>query len=288
MASCKSVFAVLKGSFGKWKRDDRVWLVFILTAVLLCVYMIRLPIYGKEIGGTITPFMLPFIFTEQINGNGNLKVLIFFGFILLMSDTPSLQANRHIVVIRCGRKNWWLGECIYVLCTAFIYVMYISILSSLFTLPLCTSDGSWGTLPDRIARSDSLRSSLLPGIVMPKAQISRITAAQAFIYAFSTFYLLSVFLGILILTLNLCTKSLGVGISVAAFLVLLDPVINYMMDDFSWHLYLFSPVNWSSMDLLKEFSGKGYLTGKWVYTALMLIIIIPGYISYRKIKRMDL
>ena len=87
-----------------WKKDYRIWSVGTVIMVLIIRYLIGVPLYALPNGKTSTALLLPVLLADAMNSNGLLKVLIFFGGILLFCDAPFLKDNKWFL-IHGGREN---------------------------------------------------------------------------------------------------------------------------------------------------------------------------------------
>ena len=128
-----------------WKKDYRIWSVGTVIMVLIIRYLIGVPLYALPNGKTSTALLLPVLLADAMNSNGLLKVLIFFGGILLFCDAPFLKDNKWFLIHRAGRKGWWKGECLYIAIASFIYMAFIAACSFLVVLP-CLEWNGWGSI----------------------------------------------------------------------------------------------------------------------------------------------
>ena len=276
-----AIKTILQINFSQWRHDDKIWIVFSVLLVLLTVCFVRIPFFCLENNAKVSPFLLSLIFISGMNGNGNIKILVLFGSVLLFSDAPFMFPGLTNVLYRCGRRSWCKGECLYIVLASAIYVGIIALFTVLIALPCIDLSGGWGSffeiLNNQMKENPALGLKIMPGIYLPSAVgYSEQQAVQVFLFTFPMFILQVIFLGLLVYILNLILKKSGPGIAVAAGLILLDPVLNYFMNDHLWWLYLLSPVNWSSMWLLEEFSGRGYLTREIVFGALTGLVVLEA------------
>ena len=70
--------------------------------------------------------------------------------------------------------------------------------------------------------------------------------------------------------------------------VLADPVVIYFYHEQTSWMMLFSPVNWSSIENLKKYSGEGMLTSVYVYAVSLSICAILMMVIKEKTREMDL
>ena len=246
-----------------WKKDYRIWSVGTVIMVLIIRYLIGVPLYALPNGKTSTALLLPVLLADAMNSNGLLKVLIFFGGILLFCDAPFLKDNKWFLIHRAGRRRWWKGECLYIAIASFIYMAFIAACSFLVVLVLYSK-------------------------VYPKNVISSTTVWNAAFYSYMVSSLTVMLLGYLVYAFNVVTGKNWPGILAASCLVLADPVVIYFYNEQTSWMMLFSPVNWSSIENLKKYSGEGMLTSVYVYAVSLSICAILMMVIKEKTHEMDL
>ena len=109
---------VAKSNFMRWKKDGRILLTFLLMIVLMIRYFSGLSSFGIKYHTKITPFLLSVVFADCDITNGLLKILVCFGWVCLLCDVPVRDPFLTYIVLRSGRKGWWLGENIYICASA--------------------------------------------------------------------------------------------------------------------------------------------------------------------------
>lgn len=126
---------VAKSNFMRWKKDGRILLTFLLMIVLMIRYFSGLSSFGIKYHTKITPFLLSVVFADCDITNGLLKILVCFGWVCLLCDVPVRDPFLTYIVLRSGRKGWWLGENIYICASAFGYTVFLSVIPALILLP---------------------------------------------------------------------------------------------------------------------------------------------------------
>lgn len=268
-----------------WKKDYRIWSVGTVIMVLIIRYLIGVPLYALPNGKTSTALLLPVLLADAMNSNGLLKVLIFFGGILLFCDAPFLKDNKWFLIHRAGRKGWWKGECLYIAIASFIYMAFIAACSFLMVLP-CLEWNGWGSIWE--ISSNKLMNYVLYSKVYPKNVISSTTVWNAAFYSYMVSSITVMLLGYLVYAFNVVTGKNWPGILAASCLVLADPVVIYFYHEQTSWMMLFSPVNWSSIENLKKYSGEGMLTSMYVYAVILSICAILMMVIKEKTHEMDL
>ena len=120
-----------------------------------------------------------------------------------------------------------------------------------------------------------------------KNVISSTTVNAAF-YSYMVSSLTVMLLGNLVYAFNVVTGKNWPGILAASCLVLADPVVIYFYHEQTSWMMLFSPVNWSSIENLKKYSGEGMLTSVYVYAVSLSICAILMIVIKEKTQEMDL
>ena len=248
-----------------WKKDYRIWSVGTVIMVLIIRYLIGVPLYALPNGKTSTALLLPVLLADAMNSNGLLKVLF--------------------LIHRAGRKGWWKGECLYIAIASFIYMAFIAACSFLVVLP-CLEWNGWGSIWE--ISSNKLMNYVLYSKVYPKNVISSTTVWNAAFYSYMVSSLTVMLLGYLVYAFNVVTGKNWPGILAASCLVLADPVVIYFYHEQTSWMMLFSPVNWSSIENLKKYSGEGMLTSVYVYVVNLSICAILMMVIKEKTHEMDL
>lgn len=249
MGIYRTAFFVAKSNFMRWKKDGRVLLTFLLMIVLMIRYFSGLSSFGIKYHTKITPFLLAVVFTDCDITNGLLKILVCFGWICLLCDVPVRDPFLTYTVLRSGRKGWWLGENIYICLAAFFYTVFLMVVPALILLPSISLSEFWGSTIAQILQSREYQIQYLGNLVLPQKVIAMIYPYGSQILSFLAVWLQFWFLGMVMYSINFCCKNNTLGVAVAVFLILLDPVVAYCGEFMStkW-MYRFSPVNWSSIE----------------------------------------
>lgn len=289
METFKAAVVIARQNLAEWRKNDRILVLLILTAMLICIYIGKLPVYALTHNEKNTLFLMPLLFTEAINANGLLKVLLFFGTILLFCNAPFLDEHKYFLILRSRRSGWWMGEVLYVIAGSFAYVLEIFLISILLALPAASIGQGWGeSVMTAFDASLETYLQIFTGISLPPELIMNVTPEIAIWYTFFVSWLVMVLLGLLIYCINLYSGKSWPGVAVAVFLVVLDPVLQYTQTTYNAFDLLLSPVSWSSIENLQKYSGIGMLTvpyvilAGWGLAALLILLIA------RKSKRMDI
>lgn len=284
----KKAVLVTGSNFICWRKDYRIWFVFLIEGFLVCRYLSGITRYGLETNTTCTPFLLAVLFTDGTIANGLLKVLIYFGLIVLLCNAPFRDQRIHYLVIRSGKKAWWLGECLYILGASLVYILFLALISMLAVAPVITWKPFWGSAMNRILREGSeVMNEYLNHLLVPSEIIHTIYPFAAQWMTALIGWLSFSALGFLIFLVNELTGTFMLGSLAAAFFVLLDPIVRWLAFARSryWWYYA-SPVSWSSIEHWDMLGVNRPLNGMAVVfcnaALLILLALATRIVSGRK------
>lgn len=276
----RGIIAVSYCNISRWKKDYRVWLILIFTALLIVEYLKGYTIYGIAEGKKMTFCMLPILFQTCDISLRAPKVLWHIGYILLLCDAPFLNSNALYVIMRSGRKKWWIGECLYIFEIAFLYMGFITIVSSALAIPVISFENDWGdVLVDFINGTDTktveeLLYSYHLGLGEPERAISMLYPFACEAYTFFTGIASFSILGLLLYLVNLVQKNIVWGIGTACMIVFLDPILTYLAKPANYWLQAFSPVCWTSVECINLLGTRFFISIPFVTAASLIVISV--------------
>lgn len=277
----RSAGAITYTNFMRWKSDLKVWLIFGFLTIHLVQELKGLTEFGLEYGEQCTAYLLPMLFDSPHISVGTMKMMLYLGGILLLCDAPFIYQNTPYMVVRSRRESWWMGECLYILCTTFLYTSFIVLISTLVILPVATFGESWGGVVSAFAFG---RESIAPitfnrqydvYIGMPTSAVNYLYPAGCQVYLFFTVWASLFWLGLLQYLISLKSKNIFLGFAVASVFVFLDPILNcltIMGDVFRW-VQVLSPVCWTSVVSLQIVEINSPLTIPFVVGMLAFLIL---------------
>ncbi len=183
-------------------------------------------------GTQCTAFLLPILFNTLNISIGTMKMMLYLGCILLLCDAPFIYKATPYMVLRSHRESWWMGECLYIILTTYLYTAFITLVSTVVVLPVATFGESWGGVISAFGfASGGVEERILPGqydifVAIPKASIGQLYPAGAQMYTFLTVWGSFIFLGLLQYLVSLVSKKYVFGICVCSIFVFLDPILN--------------------------------------------------------------
>lgn len=138
MSNRKQIRLVAGYQFKQWKKNPRVWLSFLLAFVLCLMLTDKVISFAHEYGTSIQMFEV-FVWTFGDPGAILLTDLIL---ILLFMDMPFVQPSTPYCIHRTGRRNWLIGQLLYVTSVTILYISFIF----LVILLLCSKDAFPGNV----------------------------------------------------------------------------------------------------------------------------------------------
>lgn len=289
MGNFKAAAVIVRENLDGWRRNDRVLVVLVLAAVLIGVYMGKLPFYGLSNGTDNTAFLLPLLMTSGFNANGSIKVLLLFGTVLLFCNAPFMDARGYFLLLRSRRRGWWIGEVSYIAAASLLYVGELVLLSTLLALPCASVGQGWGeSILNAFYGGVEEHNRVFTGIKLSPDLIMKVSPEMAMLYTFCVLWLVMVLLGLVIYCINLYSERPWPGVAAAVFLIVLDPVLLYTMNQNNAFNLLLSPVSWCSMANLRFCSGMGCLSMPYIAAAGTGLSVLLVWLIARKTERMDI
>jgi hypothetical protein len=289
----RSAIVVAHTNWHSCKKDYRIYLILVFVAILIINSMKGYVAYGIAENKDMTFCVLPLLFQSADISLRSCKILIYIGFILLICDAPFITGRTSYIVMRSGRNAWWLGECIFLFEMSVAYMLFVTVLSSLCTLPVVTFANDWGdVLYDFIFGTDTnTMQELLERFPLeigePEQVITLLYPFFSQIYVFVTGVFVFFWLALLIYLVNLKSSEFKWGLVVSGLFVFLDPVLTYLSKPANYKLRLFSPVCWTSLECNQVLSKRyavnmGFVAvflGITICAFVVLIAVISKKIS---------
>ncbi|NLO83085.1 MAG: hypothetical protein GX094_08540 [Clostridiales bacterium] len=277
MNDLKTILLCALVNFRKWMVNPRIYTLAAVTVGFLSWHSAGLSQLSAAVGIDVTPWVFPNLLTTSV------MIAVFACFIMLLfCDAPFADSHTPFLIIRTGRRNWVIGQLLYIILAAFIYTVFFLIMSVVVLLPNVQWDTGWGKILKTIAANPSIGDNYgikLTVFVHPLI-VDIFSPIEATIISFGLFWLTSVFIGVLILCGNVITGKAGGLVMAGVFLCIsfFTEYLGPLTFGGYWIRYL-SPINWSSMCCL-DWTGMG----EWVPTShavisLLLAIVFMSIVS---------
>ena len=284
MSHLKAAFLCAMVNIKKWAVNPRVSTLAVLLFAFIAWHLSGLSAYANAVTTHITPWIFPHLFSTSG------MIMIFSSFtILFYSDAPFMDTHTPFIMIRSGRRNWVIGQLLYVILAGFIYTLFIAIISALVLIPNVHISSDWGKVLRTLAAfPDSPSRYGVPASIFVSHEIVGIfSVGEAMLLSFGLFWLVTVFIGVLIFFFNAVVAKMS-GIIIAGIFVFVSYFSEYLgRFSFGSRIYYFSPLSWSSLMFL-DLNYRGQLPSiSYAVVFLVLTIVVMGIASVVKLCAMD-
>jgi hypothetical protein len=263
---------ICKQNLRKWIGNSRVIVAFVIVFLFTLIYTKGLWAVSDSVGEKLSIYIFPFLTTYRY-----MKIIYLFPLLLLFCDAPFIDSNQQFVMLRAGRKNWGMGQMLYIICASFLYTLFMVFSSIAVNIGHIDLNTSWGKA--LIVAGTTNICSLL-GIQYDTVRISTsivkyYTPAQAMFFSFLFLWMICTILGLIIYDLNIIFKSNIAGLFAAGFLILLTALVDGIQQ-YIW----FSPVSWCSLnniDVARTTSLPGIYYVLGIYSQMIAVLLIIGF-----------
>jgi len=230
----KSLFSSVKG------KTLPVLLFFFLMPLML-PFVSAAYSYGWK----LEPFAYTFIINDSIA-----NMVVSSGAVLLFSDIARpvgiASVSRHEVIKSSA------GSIMYILSIAFLYVLYLIVISNVFLIPVISFSSEWGLGWKMLAYSDIEMPSQV--FAISTHLIKQFTAIDAFVYSIISEWCLLVTIGLVCYCLNQATKKAW-GVVCSISIIIFDITIYNSLP--GWWLR-YSP---ASLAMLSTYQEEAFFYG---------------------------
>lgn len=273
-------FAVCKDNFRRWFSNPKIYVLFILIAIMQDFMMIA-PIrsFSRDMAVGIGPWIYPFLPSKWY-----ICMLEALGAVFLFCDAPMVNHGTPYMFVRTGRKAWLGGQIIYIIIAALIYQMMFLLASLLLILPQMEYTLQWGKALGSLALTDM---GMMYGVELSSVFVRQYTPIQAMLLSFSLRWMVTSLFGMLILCMNLFLPRIW-GTIIGGVIALLHPTA---INASGTALFYFSPSSWTVVDYI-NLSGANEirtvslfpkLSYIWIVGIGMIILLIGvSYYGFRK------
>lgn len=276
MTNLKTIWLCAQINFRKWPVSPRMYTLAAIIAAFSIWVFSWISDYADAVGVAATPWVFPFLLTAPI-------LIPIYGSLtmLLFCDAPFTDSHTPFLVIRTSRRNWAIGQLLYIVLAGFVYSIFFVLMSMLSLIPNIQFSADWGTVLKTIAFDPSSPSkygitalAIIGGSVM-----SMFEAIPATLISFGLFWLVSVFIGVLIFCFNVVIGGAS-GLIAAGFLTFLAYFSIFVgRISFGNIIYYVSPVSWGSMFNL-DWGGTGQMPSPiYAVGCLVGLILLMSIIS---------
>src|SRR5699024_10050642 len=208
--------------------------------------------------------------------------------ILLFSDAPFADRHMPFLIIRSGRRNWIIGQLLYIVVASFVFTIFILFISVLVLIPNVQLSTDWGI----ILKSLAVNTEIIPSVtIFPDERILTIfSVLEAMLISFGLFWLVSIFIGVLIFCFNIVVgKMSGLVASGVFIFISFFSIVHGRLILGDWISY-FSPISWMSMSFFIWYNTMALLSSSRTYSILwrLLAMTLMSIVSIKVFCEKDL
>lgn len=273
----KSIFFIAKTEYINWITNPRMIVVGMMFLFMRTLAVEPLLERAEKMGESLN-ILEPFV---AIGNSGMLVMLMPCVFMVLVSDYPVISGNTLFVVCRTGKRNWLIGQMV------FMISAIVSYMGTILLVSVLTSGGRLGLKWSEVVRKyemffpeemGNFASKLLPSNLYN--QIPLVTAV------IQTFFLMGAYLFLLVLVLYffklLHLQSAGIF---AVFVIIgMGTAVCSVKSAGMWMFPMANAISWLHYEeILKEPIYP--VENSFIYFAvLILFLIIANIVALRKLQ----
>lgn len=279
MSFLRTVFAIMAQNFRKWQTDYRIWMIAVLMIVITLIYVDDVKTLADYLSADVPVWIFPFMYSQFYT-----KALYTLPIILMFCDAPFVDKNQVFAMMRTTRTKWLCGQILYIIFASGVYFLFLLLISLLLTVFYGGFSFGWGTALTAEAFSGvSLRIDL-HYFLISRIVVENFTPLPAVFYTFLLSSLGAVFLGLLILMLNLLTNSRILGMTVSSVPVVLSITAAKVPK-----LMPFSPISWTTLNNIDVGGITRNPNIVYVLTAyaMLIILLIAAIFIFGRKKSLD-
>lgn len=273
MTNLKMIRICAQVNFQKWLVNQRIYTLAVLITAFLAYHLFGLTQFSADKGIALTPWVFPHLITPPV-----LQVFACF-IILLFSDAPFADRHMPFLIIRSGRRNWIIGQLLYIVVAALFFAIFILFISVIVLIPNVQLSTDWGIILKTLAVS----TEIIPSVtIFPDERIlTMFSVLEAMLISFGLFWLVSIFIGVLIFCFNIVIGKMSGLIASGVFIFIsFFSIIHGRLILGDWISYL-SPISWMSVSFFDWENSMGFSSPSLMYAVIFLIgsIILMSIIS---------
>lgn len=261
----------------KWIVNPRIYILFILISCYTHYILSPIAVFAKNVDIDVSPFVFPFFISSTYTGK-----LLLMGVVLLFCDAPFTEQDHPYIILRSGRRIWYLGQLIYILIGSAIYSLALILITVIVLLPNISLTLEWGKVITTLAQTNISYQYGIP-VLFNKSIVLEFTPFMAMTIQFLLCWLTCVMLGNLLFFVN-ARISRAAGSIVTIALILLQVATELIGTAKASY---FSPTAWISFSKLNVDGVSEYPTITYAISSLIILILILSVLSYLAVRRKD-
>lgn len=282
MVDLKMILICTQVNFRKWSVNPRIYTLAVLIIAFLAYHLSGLSQFAADNNIGVTPWVFPHLTTPPV-----MQVFACFT-ILLFSDAPFADRHMPFLVIRAGRRNWVVGQLLYIVLAAFIYTAFTFIISVLALIPKIQLSMDWGSIIKTLAGGSGVPDTVT--VFADERILTNFSAIGATLISFGLFWLVSIFIGFLIFCFNIVVgKMSGLVASGVFIFISFFSIIHGRLVLGDWISYL-SPISWMNMSFFDWNNTSPFNLPSPTYAVICLLVasLLMSIISVKVFCKKDM
>jgi hypothetical protein len=270
MIDTKAIWLCANMNFKKWQVTPRIHTTAVVIVAFSLWMFSWISDYAAAVGTATSPWVFPYLMNSPI-------MFPIFGCLtaLLFCNAPFADSHTPFLIIRMSKRNWVIGQVLYIVLAGFVYTAFFMFMSILVLIPNVRFTSDWGAVLKTIAfNPGSLNKyGITSYMEIGDPVITMFSAIPAMLISFGLFWLVSVFIGILILSFNVVIGRMSglIAAGIVTFIAYFSVYVGKIA--FGHVIYFISPLNWSSMFYL-DWAGTGKIPSPTYAVSCLVILIL--------------
>lgn len=279
----KNIFLCSMTNYKKWKVDATIYTLFILIIVFSIWNFSGVYDYARIVGFGVSPWIFPHILTSPV-------VMPIYGCfaMLLFSKAPFIDRHTPFLLMRTGRVTWVLGQLLYIFLTSLLYTIINYVITVITFIPYIEFTTDWGKVLRTLATNpaSAYDKGITLTVLIKGSIITYFSAIEATILSLGLFFLVTLFIGIVIFSLNLIIGKMSgiITVGVLVFISYFSIFVGRLTIGFK--IYYFSPLSWSSLQYIDWYSSGDSPSFRYAVAFLLgtslILCILSVYSFYKK------
>jgi hypothetical protein len=281
----KSIFLCSIINYKKWVVDVRIYTLFILILVFNIWNFSGVYEYARMVGFGVSPWIFPHILNTPV-------VMPIYGCfaLLLFSDAPFMDRHTPFLMARTGRISWIWGQIFYIILTSLLYTILNYVITVISFLPYIDFTRDWGKVIRTLAMNptSAYEKGIQLTVIMNDSIVTSFSAMEATLLSLGLFFLVTLFMGIIIFSLNLIVGKMS-GIITAGILVFISYFSIFVGRlTIGFKVYYFSPLSWSSLQYIDWYNSGDSPSLQYAVIFLLGTSLILSIISVILFSKKDI
>lgn len=278
MTNWTTIWLSARVNIMKWSVTPRIYTIAAIIVAFSIWIFAWISDYASAVGVNVTPWVFPYLLTMPI-------IFIVYGVLttLLFSDAPFTDSHTPFLMVRMSRRNWVLGQLLYILITSFLYTAFFVLMSMVVLIPNLKFSTDWGAVLKTLAYDPNSpdKYNIESYSFIKDPVISMFTAMEAMLISFGLFWLVSLFIGVLIFCFNVVFGRLSglIAAGVFTFISYFAAYVGYFSHGSI--IYYISPLSWTSMFNLDWSNTSSMPTPLYAVSCLLGAIVLMSIVSVK-------